>query len=223
MTTDTLILVKLHRVLHAIAHNDKASAFHCLIEMVEAIFPCDAAVLLSGSADKLEIAAQKSLREESAQTTFFVQDHPRLDTILQGKDWVRFDANSPLPDPYDNLVDSIEGALPVHDCMGTPLFNIDGSRWGILTFDTLVPHAFNDLDPNLLKVVTELASLCLSIEISIDTLSKIQETNINPSPRIIDNSTGMVNLQNNISAIATTGLNVLIQGESGTGKELIAQ
>lgn len=223
MTTDTLILVKLNRALNAIVQNNKALAFDALVDMVKAIFPCDAAVLLQGSGSELRIASQQGLTEQSKQRIFNADEHPRLKQILSKQEWVRFDADSDLPDPYDGLLENYQGPLPVHDCMGSALYQVDGQQWGAITFDALRPAAFDQLDPNLLKVVTELACLCLSLERNIDTLAKTQETLIAEAPKIIGSSGVMANLLESIDAVANTELNVLIQGESGSGKELIAQ
>jgi anaerobic nitric oxide reductase transcription regulator len=220
---DALVLVKLNRVLSCIALGDKAQAFAALVDMVKAIFPCDAAVLLQRYGDKLVVEAQQGLNEDSRLLSFTISEQPRLNKIMSSKQWVRFDAGSKLADPYDNLVENYQGPLPVHDCMGTSLYDLSGNCWGALTFDTLTPKAFDSLDANLLNVVTELASLCLGLERNLDSLSRTRESLLPQSNEILGASNIMDNLRDSIRAVAETELSVLILGESGTGKELIAQ
>src|SRR5690606_41303463 len=51
-------------------------------------------------------------------TLFRSQEHPRLAAILQQTGPVRFSSDSPLPDPYDGLVENQHGHLDIHDCLG---------------------------------------------------------------------------------------------------------
>ncbi len=76
---------------------------------------------------------------------FAIRDHPRLEQILRSPDPECFAANSPLPDPYDGLVENADGHLYVHDCLGATLY-IEGFSWGIVTLDALTPNAFDAID-----------------------------------------------------------------------------
>jgi len=223
MTHNTIILVKLNRVLSAIARGDRQQAFSSLLDMITSVFPCDAAVLLRLQGKTMVIEAQHGLVQEAHDMRFELKDHPRLQRIYQSSDWVRFDDHSDLSDPYDHLVESHDGELPVHDCMGTLLRGPDNEAWGALTFDTLEPKAFEQLDPQLLNIITELAGLCLSLEKNLEQLRRSTALLAQPQQDIIGKSIAINALRQSIDAVAATELEVLIQGETGTGKELVAQ
>ena len=49
---------------------------------------------------------------------FRVDEHPRFGQLLAAGGPMRFAPDSTLPDPYDGLVEGLQGHLEVHDCMG---------------------------------------------------------------------------------------------------------
>ena len=60
-----------------------------------------------------------------------------------------------MPDPYDGLVDGHRGHLPVHDCLGCPLY-VQDQPWGLLTLDSLDPASFGRVDLDNLQAFASL-------------------------------------------------------------------
>lgn len=82
---------------------------------------------------------------------------------------VRFSAESELPDPYDGLLIDKEGDLPVHACMGLPLF-FDDKLLGLLTIDSLTPFVFDDIPNRTLEVISAIAATTLNTAFMINLL-----------------------------------------------------
>ncbi len=119
-----------------------------LLSSLRALFPGDAAALLRLDGDTLVPLAIDGLSSDTLGRRFRVEDHPRFAQLLSRAEPTRFASDSDLPDPYDGLVQGVDGKLEVHDCLGCPLF-IGGRPWGLLTLDALDPaqlrhgrHAF---------------------------------------------------------------------------------
>ena len=84
-------------------------------------------------------------------------DHPRLDSICNSNEPVRFPADSTLPDPFDGLLAKDADALHhIHACLGCPLY-VDENLVGALTADALDPQAFDHLDQGFLKAIGAIA------------------------------------------------------------------
>src|SRR5450830_865898 len=116
-----------------------------LLDAMRALFPCDAAALLRLEGEFLVPLAIDGLSSDTLGRRFRVSEHPRLQTLLAHEGPTRFAADSPLPDPYDGLVQAHSGELHVHDCMGCPL-QIGGRPWGLLTLDALGAGRFDQID-----------------------------------------------------------------------------
>src|SRR5690606_23463580 len=123
-----------------------------LLEALMASFPCDASAILQLDADNETLIprAMKGLSPDTLGRRFKVSEQPRLEEILLSRGIVRFPSDSPLPDPYDGLVDTPDHHLHVHDCMGAPL-HVDGRTWGVVTLDALKSESFDKVDMKLLE------------------------------------------------------------------------
>lgn len=98
----TLPLQPLHHLtqcLSAIHDGRHSDALGHLVDAAQILVDADAVVLLKKDPQGYQIAAQTGLRPQALGMRFISADHPRLAAIEQGGGWVRFDANSPLPDP----------------------------------------------------------------------------------------------------------------------------
>jgi anaerobic nitric oxide reductase transcription regulator len=193
--------------------------------------PCDAIALLKLEGDHLRPLAVLGLKPQALARRFKVQQHPRLAAILQNRQATRFEADSPLPDPYDGLVDQEHAQLEVHDCMGSAIY-IDNKPWGVLTLDAMVAGSFENLDP--LETRANIAAVTAAIKTSqhIEALELRAEHNHEIAqrlmgsdfiPEIIGRSDAIKAMQTEISTVAPTDLSVLITGETGVGKELVAR
>ena len=108
--------------------------FDRLLDNVRKIIACDAVVLLSYHSDILKPIALQGLSRDTLGRRFNIEDHPRFSIICQSLTPVRFPADSELPDPYDGLLVGTEDNLPVHACMGLPLY-FNEQLLGLLTLD----------------------------------------------------------------------------------------
>ncbi len=86
--------------------------------------------------------AVKGLSSAVLGRRFFPKSHPRLETFVTTKGPVRFNADCPLPDPFDGVLLTEDAAIDVHDCMGCSL-HVDGLLVGALTMDSLTVGAFD--------------------------------------------------------------------------------
>jgi anaerobic nitric oxide reductase transcription regulator len=199
-----------------------------LLEHLCRVFPCNASALLKFDQPYLIPLAVYGLSEDTLGRRFEVNEHPRLARILASDKFMRFAADSTLPDPYDGLIESDNEQLLVHDCMGVKLF-IDGEPWGVLTMDALIPGTFDDIDPiqfntfiNLTEATVNAAGLIASLEQRVRYASQIllkENTDLD----LIGDSECMRKLRSEISIVAPSELAVLILGETGVGKELVAR
>ena len=93
-----------------------------LLWAVRRAIPCDAACLLRLEGDALVPVAGHGLSGEALAMRYPVAEHPRLATILEASEPVRFPEDSPLPDPFDGLLeDDPGGELHIHACLGCQL------------------------------------------------------------------------------------------------------
>ncbi|GIC79001.1 nitric oxide reductase transcriptional regulator NorR [Moritella sp. F3] len=219
----------------------KYQRYNRLLQAWRDTFACDACVLLKLEGDNLVPKSANGLQIEAMGRHFPITEHPRFEQILAHYDdgshneiqkkVHRFDAACELPDPYDGLIQTPDGQLNVHDCMGAVLV-IDNKPWGIVTMDALNPKRFDSLDPAMLnsmigltEVVIKTASLIFALDQKVQHQEQVTASLINEkfSEEMIGSSSAMNMLNLEIDLVADSDLAALIYGESGSGKELVAR
>lgn len=203
-----------------------------LLEATLTLFPCDAAALLKLEGSQLRPLAIEGLSVDTLGRRFEVDDHPRLAKLLHSRQPIRFEADSPLPDPYDGLVSDTDMKLHVHDCMGASLY-INDKPWGVLTLDAMDPGTFDSIDPNELATFISLTEATVKAADRIDALAAKAERQQqftqallqqkDTESEIVGTSQVMETLTQEIAIVARSHLSVLVQGETGVGKELVAR
>ena len=195
---------------------------------------CDAVALLSFHDDILTPLALQGLSRDTLGRRFHVDEHPRFFALCQSRQPIRFAANSALPDPYDGLLIDREGDLPVHSCMGLPLYN-DSQLLGLLTIDSLSPHEFEDIPERTLEVISAMAAATLNTAVLIEQLESradhsqqvveelTEEAWKRDGGELIGESLAMHQLKEDLNIVASSDFTILIHGETGVGKELVAR
>lgn len=204
--------------------------FKRLLDALMTCFPCDATALLQLDGDVLVPRAVRGLSRETLGRRFVLAEQPRLSEILQSRGFIRFAADSDLPDPYDGLVESQDHHFHVHDCMGAQL-HVDGRIWGVLTLDALHAGQFDDVDLNLLETFVSVAAATIRAADLIKTLEQdLQRHQLvlssvsreKADKELLGDSEAMKRLRSEAVVVGRSDLPVLIQGETGTGKELVS-
>lgn len=210
-----------------------AQRFDELLTAIRKVITCDAIVLLAFKGSYLKPLALQGLGSETMGRHFVIAEQPRFRVICESDKAVRFPSDSDLPDPYDGLLTATEGDLPVHACMGIPLYFSD-KLLGVLTLDSLTPGVFEPLSERTLALIASMASVSLHTALTVDVLEanvshskEVMRALSEPSvsgnfSEIVGHSPGIEKLKNEIALVAPSHYSVLIQGESGTGKELVA-
>jgi len=208
--------------------------FDRLLDTVRKTIVCDAVALLSFHGDILKPIALQGLSRDTLGRRFRVADHPRFSALCKSKRPIRFAADSPLPDPYDGLLVDRPGDLPVHSCMGLPLY-YDDKLLGLLTIDSLTPHIFEDIAERTLEVISAMASATLNTAFLIEQLENqadhskrvvkelTEEAWKREGGELIGESSIMQQLKQEIDIVAPSDFNILVYGETGVGKELVAR
>ena len=208
--------------------------FDRLLDTVRKAISCDAVALLSFHGDILTPIALQGLSRDTLGRRFYVAEHPRFAALCQSSQPIRFAADSTLPDPYDGLLIDREGDLPVHSCMGLPLY-YDDKLLGLLTIDSLTPHEFEDLPERTLVVISAMAAATLNTAFLIEQLESradhsqkvvaelTEEAWKRDGGELIGESPIMYQLKEELNIVANSDFNILIYGETGVGKELVAR
>lgn len=207
--------------------------FDRLLASIRKAVQCDAVVLLGLHDNVLTPLATQGLSTEVQGRRFVVEEHPRLKIICQSNKPVTFPESCPLPDPYDGLLLTVTGHLPVHSCMGLPLYS-DQKLIGLVTIDSLQAHAFSAISNKSLELIAALSSATLKtalefkkLEISAQHAQELvqeltEEALLKDGGELIGQSAPMMALKNEIQLVAGSDYTVLIMGETGVGKELVA-
>ena len=237
MTTHTPLLnALLPLVAELSSHVPEHERYRRLLAALRTVLPADAAALLRCEADGawLRPLAIDGLSPDTLGRRFHIAEHPRFAALLQAGKAMRFPTDTPLPDPYDGLVEHHSHApLPVHDCMGCVL-QVDGRPWGLLTLDALRPGQFAGEAPlACLQAFSELAAATVA---TVARMQLLEQTASNERQRaehfrrqaahtvsqLIGHSSAMRRLQQDLATVAASDWPVLISGETGVGKELVA-
>ncbi|SFC13077.1 anaerobic nitric oxide reductase transcription regulator [Marinospirillum celere] len=211
----------------------QAIRFQRLLRNLKEEFQCGAVALLKKEEDQLRPLAVEGLVKEALGRRFKISQHPRLAAILEQRDPLLFEPQTPLPDPYDGLLDSLEGQpLPVHDCMGTSLY-LDGQLWGLLTLDSLNAGTFDATAKEKLQYLTLLVEALIRMtqleqeRTSLRGLSRQKDIFMasasSGSSEIIAQSPLVTRLLQELDVVAQSDLPLLLLGETGVGKELFAR
>lgn len=224
----------LNLALELYQHQDDSDRFEHLLKTIQATIPCDAVVLLVYQHQALKPLAQFGLTDDSLGRRFVIAEHPRFARICASKHPTRFDADSPLPDPYDGLVKGQAGNMPIHACMGLPLYYQQGLI-GMITLDSLQPNAFDRIPGEQLAIIAAIAASALHTGLLLDRLEQnvqqnqalladMTETALRKDGgELIGESPLMLQLKQEINLVAGSEFSILIEGETGTGKELVAR
>jgi anaerobic nitric oxide reductase transcription regulator len=216
------------------AGDSDAERFNRLLDVIRKAVQCDCIALLSLQGDVLAPLAIQGLTQDTLGRRFKVNEHPRFKEICESKSAVRFESDSPLPDPFDGLLLDYDGELPMHSCMGLPLIYAD-NLLGVLTFDSLEPDKFSSIPPRSLEALSAIAASTLKVALTVSQLEKqarqtqqrFEELNEESWDRdggeMIGSSPAMTTLKADIEIVAPSNFNILIQGETGVGKELVAR
>lgn len=205
-----------------------------LLKAVRTLVPCDAAALLRLDGDWLVPLAVDGLSSDTLGRRFKVDEHPRLQLLLEAEGPRRFPAGSRLPDPYDGLVEGMEGEqLEVHDCLGCVL-RVGERPWGLLTLDALEAERFAPHDLDILQAFASLAAATVSVADRMEQLAsrasqeyqraEIYRAAVETAPRrLLGQSAVLRKLLDEVRTVGASDLTVLVTGETGVGKELVAQ
>jgi anaerobic nitric oxide reductase transcription regulator len=203
-----------------------------LLAALRNLLPADAVALLKLEGEWLRPMAIDGLMPDTLGRRFRLGEHPRFAQLLAAGQAMRFEPDSPLPDPYDGLVAHKGQAiseLHVHDCMGCVL-QLGGLPWGLLTLDALEPGRFADPAAlAMLQAFSNLAAATVATAERVHQLSQLARGATGsaraaaPQRGLQGASPVMRQLQKDIALVAASDLCVLVTGETGTGKELVAQ
>ena len=206
-----------------------------LLEAMQALLPCDAVALLKLEGEWLVPLAVNGLSQDTLGRRFRIAEHPRFALLLAASGPTRIPADSPLPDPYDGLVEGLHGLLTVHDCMGCPV-QVAEKVWGLLTLDALGRERLSAVDLRDLQAFASLAAATVSVVQRMNGLALQAEDERQRAdtyralaaekslpPVLLGQGAAHQQLLQEVSTVGNSALTVLLTGETGVGKELVAQ
>ncbi len=233
MTTNPLLHALVPLVDDLSRELAEGERYRRLLEAVRGLLPCDATALLKLEGDYLVPLAVDGLSSDTLGRRFRVSEHPRFRHLLEADEPTHFPVDSDLPDPYDGLVEGVEGKLEVHDCLGCALY-VQEKPWGLLTLDALDAGRFSQADLDALQAFAILAAATVNVADRIQRLSVRAEdehqraeffraaAQTGPRP-VLGHSSVLKRLLEEVKMVGASDLTVLVTGETGVGKELIAQ
>lgn len=206
-----------------------------LLDALRRAIPYTAATLLRVEGEVLVPLAARGLTADAMGREYPRKRHPRLDIICSSTEPVIFSKDSPLPDPFDGLL-QLEPDVThhIHACMGCPL-HVGNQLVGILVADALDPGAFDHLPLEFLKAVGSIAAAQMH---TVDLLSALEhraqrqgliardlmrDATDQRGRKILGESGPMQQLRREILLVAKSDFTTLILGETGVGKELVAR
>lgn len=227
----TLLIEVALDLANSISSDDR---FDRLLTSIRKAINCDAVALLALGDGVLTPLAIQGLVPDTLGRRFRLADHPRLADICRSPAPVRFAEDSPHPDPYDGLLLAQPGDLPVHACMGLPLYS-DQQLIGLVTLDSLTPRVFDTIPERTLAVISAMSAASLKTAMQLSRLEHkaqrdqdlLQELTREALTRdggdLIGQSPAMQALMTDINLVAGSDYTVLIEGETGVGKDLVAR
>ncbi|MFC8751248.1 nitric oxide reductase transcriptional regulator NorR [Pseudomonas oryzihabitans] len=234
MTRTTLLEAMVPLVADLARDLPDQQRYASLLDALRKVLPFDAVALLRLDGEVLVPLAVKGLTADTLGRRFKVGEHPRLALLLASRAPTRFAVDCDLPDPYDGLVEGVQGHLEVHDCLGCPLY-VQDQLWGLLTLDSLQAQNAQPEDLTILAAFAGLAAATVAAAERIGQLSArivseheltvaYQQSVGHQRPReLIGQSPASLRLRQEIETVAASDLTVLITGETGVGKELVAE
>ena len=212
-------------------HMPSAQRFQRLMDAWLTLVPSDACAILQLEGVNLTPRAAQGFGSDMMGRQFLVAEHPRLSSILHSRQYVRFDLDCHLPDPYDGLIPTDDGHLHVHDCMGASLY-IDDEPWGVITLDALTPGSYDKISADTMHTIVRITEAAIKTAGLIEHLEHKAQHQSDVAKalskqrfdfKFVGNSPAFKRLEEDIKTVAKSDLTVLINGETGTGKELVAQ
>ncbi|WP_226646726.1 nitric oxide reductase transcriptional regulator NorR [Microbulbifer variabilis] len=227
----TLLLEVALDLANSLNNSDR---FERLLSTIRKAIKCDAVALMGLNGEVLTPLAVQGLARRTLGRRFLASEHPRLAQICNSESPVRFPSDCNLPDPFDGLLLDREGDLPVHSCLGLPLYS-DNHLVGLLTLDSMASDAYSLISDRTLELIAALSAATLKTALELKALSLsaehaeqlvkelTQEAFQRDGGELIGESKVMKTLRSDIELVAGSDYNVLILGETGVGKELVAR